>query len=102
MFLSRWYPVGFLDDSIDLSQFESFGQAYHQLMLDISGLAAESIKLVISLRDDIKTIYISGGFARNELFTRLLATLFPDKKVFTSEVDNATALGCSTGYQRCA
>ena len=73
----------------------SFDEAYLQLIADLSRENADAVKLVVPKNDITKSIYVSGGFARNETFVRMLATIFPDKKVFTSEVDNATALGAA-------
>jgi sugar (pentulose or hexulose) kinase len=79
----------------NLSHFLTFADAYHQLMLDLVDLCMESISLIIPADDHTSVVYISGGFARNELFVRLLASRLPDKDVYTSEVDNATALGAA-------
>lgn len=78
----------------DLEQFDSFEEAYHQLNIDLIKLAKERIE-IISGDNDSTAIYITGGFSRNELYTRLLATEFPDKTIYTSEIDNATALGAA-------
>ncbi len=67
--------------------------AYHQLMYDLVGLLAISVGLVDG--NDAETIYVDGGFAKNELFVRLLANMLPQKKVVVSEVAQATALGAA-------
>lgn len=95
VFFKAGIPSGYIDDSVDLSRFTTFTLAYHQLTLDISRLAIDALNLVVAQEDDTEVIYISGGFARNELFVRLLATSLSNKKVFTSEVDNASALGAA-------
>ncbi len=95
VFFRQGVPADFVDSSVNLSHFLTFADAYHQLMLDLVDLSMESLSLIISLEDHTKTVYISGGFARNELFVRLLASRLPGKKVYTSEIDNATALGAA-------
>ncbi|MCF8335865.1 MAG: hypothetical protein K9H65_04600, partial [Bacteroidales bacterium] len=50
---------------------------------------------VIPENDDIEALYVSGGFARSELFVRMLAARYPQKKIYTTEMDNATALGAA-------
>lgn len=70
----------YFDNKIDLSQFKSFDEAYHQLMVDLTELCINAINLVIPKDDNIKNIYISGGFAKNEIFTTYIATKYPDKK----------------------
>ncbi len=95
LFFESEMPAGYVDESVDLSQFTNFEEAYHRLMFDLTLLNAESIDLISSNSDGVKQFYISGGFARNEIFVRLLASLYPDKELFTSEVDNASALGAA-------
>ena len=86
-------PADYIDDSTDLSSFKTFEQAYEQLVCDLVDLGMESLELVIPANDQTRTVYISGGFARNDLFNGLLASRLPGKKVYTSEIDNSTALG---------
>lgn len=95
VFFGQGMPADYVDVTADLSHFLTFADAYHQLMLDLVDLCMESIRLIIPADDHTSVVYISGGFARNELFVRLLASRLPDKDVYTSEVDNATALGAA-------
>jgi hypothetical protein len=95
VFFKKGVPVDYLDSSVDLSQFASFSEAYQRLMYDITALNANSIDLVSDRNDGVSKIFISGGFARNEIFVRTLASLYPDKEVFTSQVDNSSALGAA-------
>jgi sugar (pentulose or hexulose) kinase len=64
-------------------------------MHDLVNLVMESLSLIIPVKDQSRVVYISGGFARNEIFMNLLASCLPDKKVYISEIDNATALGAA-------
>lgn len=75
--------------------FDSFEEAYHQLIIDLVDLTVESMDLVIAKEDSTKNIYISGGFSKNPIFLVLIARRFPKKSVFTSEVANATSLGAA-------
>ena len=95
LFFQREIPADYVDGSVDLSQFSDFGEAYHRLIYDLTLLNAESIDLIVIPGDGVKQFYVSGGFARNEVFMRLLASLYPDKEVFTTEVDNASAAGAA-------
>jgi sugar (pentulose or hexulose) kinase len=95
VFFTHGVPAGYFGDSIDLSRFADFSEAYQRLMFDITALNADSIDLVTDRNDGVRRIYISGGFARNELFVRTLAGFYPDKEVFTSQVDNSSALGAA-------
>jgi sugar (pentulose or hexulose) kinase len=82
-------------DRIDLFDFKSFDEAYHQFMRELTELAIESIRLIIPSKDDTENIFITGGFAKNRIFLKLMARAFPDKKVYTSVINNATALGAA-------
>jgi hypothetical protein len=94
-FFKNGIPVDYVDTRAVLNRFLTFDEAYHRLMADLVDLAMESLSLVISEDDQTKIVYISGGFSRNVIFTKLLASRLPDKKVFTSEIDNTTALGAA-------
>ena len=95
IFFSGGMPVDYIDTKTDLSLFANFDQAYHRLMIDLTRLVVSSLYLIIPENDNTRCLYISGGFAKNELFTRLLASSFPNKEVYTSEIDNATSLGAA-------
>lgn len=95
IFFKDGVPVNFVDEQVELSQFESFEQAYHRLVFDLTLLNSRSINLISDPDDGVQQFFVSGGFARNELFVRLLASLYPDKEIFTSRIDNASALGAA-------
>ena len=95
VFFRNGIPKDYVDHTVNLSSFVSFESAYLQFIADLTRECADSVKLVIPTDDITKSIYVSGGFARNEAFVRTLATLFPNKKVYTSEVDNSTAMGAA-------
>ncbi|SMO54165.1 FGGY-family carbohydrate kinase [Gracilimonas mengyeensis] len=78
----------------DITQFDSYQEAYHQLMLDLASIQAESIKLA---GGDVSAnkLVITGGFSQNEFFIRLLACFFPEKEIYTSSLPNASALGAA-------
>ncbi len=95
VFFKDGVPEGYLDQDVDLSQFASFDEAYHQLMIDLVELSRQAIQLIQTKKDDTAALYISGGFAKNEIYVQLIASCFPDKKVYTSEISNSTALGAA-------
>ena len=78
----------------DISQFDSYKEAYHQLVLDLAAIQAESIKLA---GGDIpaKKLVVTGGFSQNDFFIQLLACFFPEKEVYTSSLPTASALGAA-------
>jgi sugar (pentulose or hexulose) kinase len=84
-----------LKEKFDLFAFKTFEEGYHQLMVELAELTVESINLVIPAEDDTENIYITGGFSNNPLFLKLISEAYPSKKVYTSEIFNATALGAA-------
>jgi sugar (pentulose or hexulose) kinase len=95
IFFYEGIPEDCIDLSIEKEHFSSFEEAYHQFLMDLVDLTKESIKLIIGKEDKTKNIYISGGFSKNPIFLKLIASRFPDKRVYTSEVANATSLGAA-------
>jgi sugar (pentulose or hexulose) kinase len=80
---------------VDMYEFKSFEEAYHQLMNELCELTVDSIRLVLPIKDDIENLYITGGFSKNELFLNDICKAFPDKAVYTSEISNSSALGAA-------
>jgi sugar (pentulose or hexulose) kinase len=95
VFFKDAMPADYIDTAVDPAKFSTFDEAYHQLVHDVVSLAIESLDLIIPANDHPEVVYVSGGFARSELFVRFLATRLPGRKVYTSEIDNATALGAA-------
>jgi sugar (pentulose or hexulose) kinase len=95
MFFKGGVPEKFFDDSVDLNEFKNFEEAYQRLIFDLTRLNALSVELVSARNDGVKNIFISGGFARNQIFVKLMTAFFPDKKIYTSQVDNSSALGAA-------
>ena len=95
VFFHEGIPKDYVDQSIGKEHFSSFEEAYHQLVMDLVCLTKESIDLIIAKEDNTRNIYISGGFSKNPIFLMLIASHFPKKHVFTSEIANATSLGAA-------
>jgi sugar (pentulose or hexulose) kinase len=84
-----------LKDLIDMYEFNTFEEAYYQLMNELGDLTIEAINLVLSKNDATENIYITGGFSKNEHFLNLISKAYPSKFVYTSEIANASALGAA-------
>jgi len=84
-----------LKNNIDLFDFSSFEESYHQLMNELCNLTIEAINMVLPSNDDSANLYITGGFSKNELFLNLITEAYPSKLVYTSEIANASALGAA-------
>jgi len=84
-----------LKEYIDMYEFSSFEEAYHQLMNELGDLTIEAVNLVLPSHDETENIYITGGFSKNELFLKFIANAFPSKNIYTSEIANGSALGAA-------
>lgn len=95
VFFPEGIPADYKADLSKLDSFADFNTAYHQLMFELSVFEADAIRLATDKNDTTESIYITGGFVKNKLFTSLLATFFPGKEVFAADIYNATALGAA-------
>ncbi len=94
-FFKNGIPEGYIDYEIDLSGFPDFETAYHRLIMDLTRLCIESVSYILPENDDIKNVYVTGGFAKNRIFLKYLSDRLENKRVFTSEINNASALGAA-------
>jgi len=74
--------------------FDSYEEAYHQLMMELMELQVDRIKRAIG-NDAIDQLYIDGGFAHNQIFVELLAHGFENMKVKTTDASLGSALGAA-------
>ncbi|MFN2312825.1 MAG: hypothetical protein ABR531_00085 [Bacteroidales bacterium] len=95
IFFRHGIPEGYVDNDANLSHFLTYADAYHQMICDLTDHVMESYRFIIPADDQTEIVYITGGFARNDTFVRILAARMPDKRVFASAVENATALGAA-------
>jgi sugar (pentulose or hexulose) kinase len=84
-----------LKEYIDMYQFSTFEEAYHQLMNELGDLTIEAINLVLPVSDETENIYLAGGFSKSQLFQNLISKAYPSKSVYTSEIANGSALGAA-------
>ncbi|MCD0488723.1 carbohydrate kinase [Pedobacter sp. MC2016-14] len=84
----------------DLSDFASDKIAYHQFMLDIARQQLASTSLVMT-GNEVKRIFVDGGFSKNIIYMNLLALLFPDVEVFAASMAQATAIGTALAIHKC-
>lgn len=81
-----------------ISAYSSAEAAYHHLIKGLTELLFVSLDLVGV--NDVQAIYIDGGFARNEIFTRLIARRYPKHKVYATDLPYATSLGAALHVTR--
>lgn len=78
----------------DLSDFVDDIEAYHQLMVDLVELQMKSTKLIMD-DEEVKRIFVDGGFSKNQLYMHLLADSFPEMEVYAASMAQATAVGAA-------
>lgn len=79
---------------LNLDSFNTYEEAYHELMKRIVDKQIISTNLVLR-NTEVKQIYVDGGFSKNKIYMNLLAQAFPDIAVFASTVAQSTALGAA-------
>ncbi len=82
----------------DISGFGTAESAYHHLLAGLTDLLGISLRLVGA--EEVESIYIDGGFARNLIFTQLIKKAFPKQKIYSTDLPYATALGAALYVQR--
>ncbi|MET6996573.1 FGGY-family carbohydrate kinase [Chitinophaga defluvii] len=85
--------------SLDPSQFASYEDAYHQLLLNIIVAQKYSTGLVLD-NTNVKRIFVDGGFSKNPVFMHLLAAAFPGMEVYAASVAQATAIGAALAIHK--
>ncbi|MEO5581952.1 MAG: carbohydrate kinase [Saprospiraceae bacterium] len=76
-----------------LSDFKDASLAYHIMIYDLVRLQKNAINLI--LNPPIKDLYVDGGFSKNEIFMKMLSLEFPETKVASAIVSQASALGAA-------
>lgn len=76
----------------DLADFNSYEEAYHQLIIDIVKQQQFSTGLVLR-GTETKRIFVDGGFSKNPIYMHLLAAAFPQLEVFAASMAQATSVG---------
>ena len=88
-----WNSLGMTKNNVQ-SNFESFEEAYHQLMKELVEHQIESIQRAKG-EDVIKRLYIDGGFANNQVFLEMLSNGLNGFKIRTTEASLGSALGAA-------
>jgi sugar (pentulose or hexulose) kinase len=78
----------------DLSVFDDYATAYHQLMIELVVRQQESTQLVLN-NTTVKRIFVDGGFSQNAVYMPLLADIFSDYEVYAASIPHASALGAA-------
>ncbi|MEZ4900580.1 MAG: FGGY family carbohydrate kinase [Spirosomataceae bacterium] len=83
-----------LASKAQLSDYASYEEAYHALIMDIVEQQIISTTLVLK-GSAVKKLFVDGGFGKNPIYMRLLAASFPEIEVFAASVAQATSLGAA-------
>ena len=86
-------PLGDLFGGKHPDFFKDYKKAYTILVLSVA-LQAEVALRAVGLEDGIR-LYIEGGFAKNEIYKNLVASLFPGSETATTSLSEATAFGAA-------
>lgn len=78
----------------DLSVFQNFDEAYHQLLRHLVKWQLLSINL-LDPEKKVKSIIVVGGFTKNTLFLEILKREEADRKIMISDHPRASALGAA-------
>lgn len=77
-----------------LEPFDTFEEAYHQLMIELMELQVDTINKAIG-NSKIKKIFIDGGFTDNDVFMKLMSHHFSSFKVLSTHSPLGSALGAA-------
>lgn len=90
----RQQPNQFIPSAQGEWDFSGFGNgvtAYYALMRGLVNLLLQSFRRVDM--PEISTVFVDGGFARNNIFMQMLKKKLPNKRIISSTVPEATAFG---------
>jgi len=79
----------------DLSIFDTYKTAYHQLIFELVKKQIFSLDLALGKTKYIKTIFIDGGFSNNELYCKMLADQLPQFQIKIASLASGSALGAA-------
>jgi L-fuculokinase len=83
----------------DLTIFDDYETAYHQLILDLVSQQIISTNLVLE-QNKTKKLFVDGGFSKNPIYMNLLANAYPTIEVYASEIAQATAIGAAMAVHK--
>ena len=74
--------------------FSTFEAAYHRLILELVGLQEKSLRLAMA-GEEIRRLFIEGGFATNRIFLELLSRAMPGTRILLAGSSPGAALGAA-------
>jgi sugar (pentulose or hexulose) kinase len=95
IFLSNTIAEGFKGNLEELNNFKSYELAYYQLIFEITERVYQGIHRILDSKNNLKNVYISGGFNKNIIFIEYLSQMMPQQNIQFLGGKNASALGAA-------
>ncbi|WP_159020054.1 FGGY family carbohydrate kinase [Algibacter sp. L3A6] len=95
VFFPKGIPKDFKGNLNNIDKYHNYEVAYYQLIFEISNRVYKGIQHVLDHNNNLKEVYISGGFNRNEIFVEFLSLMMPNQKIKFPKGKNASALGAA-------
>ncbi len=90
----KYYKQVQYDSTFQLQHsISTFEEAYHHLISDLILQQKESTDLI--MQDNVQNIFVDGGFSKNMIFMKLLATAYPTRNVFSADLHEASSMGAA-------
>ena len=86
--------IAFDENILNDIQTDSWEGAYYLFIKNLIDKQVKSTDLILN-GDNVKQIFVDGGFARNEIFMKLLSAHYSEMEVYAAEVAQASALGAA-------
>lgn len=79
----------------NITDFDDFETAYHELINEMAKLQVESIRVAMGETQNIQNLFVDGGFSDNAVFMNILAYYLSEYKVYTTNSAYGSALGAA-------
>jgi ribulose kinase len=95
VFFEGTIPDTYEGDLSKLNNYSNYEEAYYQLTYEISNRVYKGVQLILDSDHNLKDVFISGGFNKNEIFVEFLTLMMPQQKIQFPNWSNASALGAA-------
>lgn len=95
VFFPNSITENFIGDFSQLDNLKSYEEAYYQLNYEISCQVYDGMERILDTNNNLKDIYISGGFNKNEVFVEFVSQMMPGQNIRFPEGKHASALGAA-------
>lgn len=95
IFFPNDIPSDFIGNLKQLNNFDDYEHAYYQLIFEICYRVHEGIQHILDANNNLKNVYISGGFNKNDIFVEYLNQMMPEQSIQFPKGKFASALGAA-------